>query len=227
MNNPMKDLSKLDRIIWMVSLAILTASNLLSENIDVLTLIAAYIGVTSLIFAAKGKVFGQILMSIFSILYAVISCKFQYWGEMITYLGMTLPMALWSTVTWVKNPAKSGKEVAIRKLSLKHILLLAFLSVFVTAIFCYWLCIFNTPHIVFSTLSITTSFLAASLTMLRSSYYALWYALNDMVLIILWTFASMENPAYISVVINFIIFLINDMYGFINWEKREAEQDVV
>ena len=79
----------------------------------------------------------------------------------------------------------------------------------------------NTPHILFSTISIATSVLAATLTMLRSSYYALGYASNDIVLIILWTLASMENPIYIPVVVNFAIFFFNDMYGFLCWKRRE------
>ena len=81
--------------------------------------------------------------------------------------------------------------------------------------------VLKTPNIVFSTISITTSFLAASLTMLRSSYYALGYASNDIVLIVLWALASMENPTYIPVVVNFVIFFFNDMYGFVSWRKRE------
>ena len=83
----------------------------------------------------------------------------------------------------------------------------------------------NTPNIIFSTISITTSFIAASLTMLRSSYYALGYASNDIVLIILWILASKENPIYIPVVVNFSIFLFNDMYGFVSWKKRELAQN--
>lgn len=225
MNNPIKNLSKIEWLLWTVSLSILTITYIAFENADILTLIATYIGVTSLIFAAKGNAYSQILMIVFSILYAVISFRFHYWGEMITYLGMTLPMAVWSTVTWIKNPAKNGKEVAIQKLTLKHKIWLIIFSVIITAVFCYLLYLLKTPNIVFSTVSITTSFVAASLTKLRSSYYALWYAFNDVVLIILWTFASMENPTYIPVVINFIIFLTNDMYGFFSWKKREIVQN--
>lgn len=79
----------------------------------------------------------------------------------------------------------------------------------------------NTPNIVFSTISITTSFLAASLTLLRTSYYALGYASNDIVLIILWIFAAIENSINIPVVVNFVIFFFNNLYGFICWKKRE------
>ena len=94
----------------------------------------------------------------------------------------------------------------------------------VTAAFCYILHVLDTPNIVFSTISVTTSFLAASLTMLRSSYYALGYAMNDIVLIVLWVLASLKNPAYIPVAVNFAIFFLNDLYGFVSWKKREAVQ---
>ena len=154
-------------------------------NIDILTLVAACVGITSLVFAAKGNVWAQILMIIFSILYGIISWRFHYWGEMITYLGMTMPMAIWSTITWLKNPAKNGKEVAIQELRLKHIVWLVLFGTITTIVFYYILAVLNTPNIVFSTISITTSFLAASLKMLRSSYYAFGYALNDIVLILI------------------------------------------
>lgn len=222
MNNPIKNLTKKEWFLWLGSLFIVIISNTLTENIDLLTLIAACVGITSLIFAAKGNVWAQILMIVFSILYGIISWRFRYWGEMITYLGMTMPMAIWSTITWIKNPAANGKEVAIQKLKSKHILGIIIFGTATTWIFYVILNALNTPNIVFSTISITTSFLAATLTMLRSSYYALGYASNDIVLIVLWVLASVENPAYIPVVVNFTIFFFNDMYGFICWKKRET-----
>ena len=221
MSNPIRNLTKKEWALWLCSLLAVAVSNLLTGEVDLLTLGAACVGVTSLIFAAKGNVWAQILMIVFSILYGVISWRFQYWGEMITYLGMTMPMAIWSTVTWLKNPAPNGKEVAIQKLNTKHIAGLMFFGAVTTAAFYLILRALDTPNIVFSTVSITTSFLAASLTMLRSSYYALGYASNDVVLIVLWTLASIENPMYIPVVVNFAIFFLNDMYGFISWRKRE------
>ena len=225
MNNPIKTLTKREWCLWIGSLGIVLISNALTAEFDVLTLVAALIGVTSLIFAAKGNVWAQILMVIFSILYGIISFRFRYWGEMITYLGMTMPMSVWSTITWMKNPSKeNGNEVEIQKLGWKHVIGLLLSGIVVTAVFYYILYRMNTPNIIFSTISIITSFLATSLTMLRSSYYAVGYAANDIVLIVLWVLASMENPVYIPVVVNFAIFFLNDMYGFISWKKRELRQ---
>lgn len=135
-----------------------------------------------------------------------------------------MPMAAWSTITWSQNSKKSnGSEVEIQKLNAKYIAGLMIGCMIVTFLFYELLKYLNTPNLMFSTVSIVTSFLAATLTMLRSSYYALGYASNDIVLIILWVMASIKDPSYFPVVVNFMIFFLNDMYGFISWKKREAK----
>ena len=45
-------------------------------------------------------------MIVFSLLYGVVSFTFAYYGEMITYLGMTAPMALFALISWMRNPYK-------------------------------------------------------------------------------------------------------------------------
>lgn len=222
MGLPIKDFSKKEWLLWIGSLLIVALSNIFSPEFDILILIAALIGVTSLIFAAKGNGWAQVLIVVFSILYGIISFRFRYFGEMVTYLGMTMPMGIWSAIVWFKNPSeKNNNEVAISSMTKKKWICLVILSIFVTALFYFILKYFETPNIVFSTLSIWTSFMAASLTILRSSYYALFYSMNDVVLIVLWVLATLENPVYFPVIINFIIFLINDLYGFFSWRRRE------
>lgn len=141
------------------------------------------------------------------------------------YLFMSLPMSVWSIVTWLKNARNSSDgTVEIRKITRKGAGVLVLCNVAVTIAFYILLKKLNTPNLIFSTISVVTSFFAASLTMLRSSYYALGYASNDIVLIILWILASIKDPGYIPVVVNFLIFFLNDMYGFICWKKRETAQ---
>ncbi len=218
LKNPFKNFETKDWLLWLASLIAVTAVNLVAEKIDLLTLVATWVGVTSLILAAKRNVWSQILMVLFSVLYGIISWKVRYWGEMITYLGMTMPMAIWSTITWLKNPAKGGMEVAVGKVGRRHAAALAVLTIVVTAVFCFFLKFFDTPNLAFSTLSIATSFVAASLTIMRSPFFAMAYASNDVVLIILWSLAAISNPEYVPVIVNFAIFLINDMYGFFRWK---------
>ena len=157
MNNPFSTLTKKEWLLWLGSLFIVLVSNILAANFDPLTLIAALVGVTSLVFAAKGNVWAQVLMIVFSILYGII------------YLGMALPMAVWSAITWLRHPAESGDAVAIQKLNLRQFAGLLASCVVVTVLFYRILAALDTPNLAFSTLSVITSFLAAALTMLRSS----------------------------------------------------------
>lgn len=128
-----------------------------------------------------------------------------------------------STITWIRNPSASGKEVEIQKLTIKHVCMLILSAVIVTVVFFQILAALNTPNIIFSTISVTTSFFAASLTMLRSSYYAVGYAANDIVLIVLWILAALKDPRYISVTVIFVIFFFYDLYGFVSWKQRERK----
>ena len=98
------------------------------------------------------------------------------------------------------------------------------LTVAVTAAFYGVLRAFDTANLLPSTLSVTTSFAAVYLTFRRSPYFALAYAANDVVLILLWVLAAAEDVAYLSVVICFALFLVNDVYGFISWKRMEKRQ---
>ncbi len=220
-----KYFSKTELILWSSSVCLIVSSFLLFAPTNYLSLIASLIGVTSLIFNAKGNPFGQLLMIAFSVLYGIISFGFAYYGEMITYLGMTLPMALIALVSWLRNPYKGKKsEVAVNDIKTKETAFMLVLSLFVTIVFYFILKKFNTANLLPSTLSITTSFIAAYLTFRRSPYFALIYALNDIVLIVLWIMASLENITYMSVVVCFVVFLLNDLYGFLSWKKMQKRQ---
>ena len=144
---------------------------------------------------------------------------------MITYLGMTLPMCVFALVSWLKNPYKDNKsEVAVAKLKKKDIPLIIISALVVTIAFYFILKHFNTANLLPSTFSVTTSFVAAFLTFKRSPFFALAYATNDIVLIILWVLATKEDISYISVIICFVVFLFNDLYGFSNWLRMQKRQ---
>ena len=214
-----------EKILWFASLIIILLSHFIFGASDLLSLFASLIGATSLIFCAKGNPIGQVLMICFSILYGIISYTFSYYGEMITYLCMTLPMAIFSLVSWLRNPYKGNRSVVkVSSISRRELIFSLLLTTAVTFIFFYILRTMGTANLLPSTLSVTTSFLAAYLTFRRSPFFAFVYALNDIVLIILWILASIEDISYLSVIVCFAVFLVNDLYGFISWLKMKKKQ---
>ena len=201
--------SKEELTLWGSSAGLILVSFFLFDRVNFMTLAASLIGTTSLIFNAKGNPIGQALMIVFSLLYGVISYTFSYFGEMITYLGMTGPMALFALISWLRNPYNGNHaEVAVNRLENKEVVLMYMLTVLVTFAFYFILDYFNTANMIPSTLSVTTSFIAVYLTFRRSPYFALAYAANDVVLIVMWTMAAAEDISYLSVIICFVMFLL-------------------
>lgn len=216
---------KSEIILWCSSVILIVVSFCIFDRENYLTLSASLIGVTSLIFNAKGNPLGQLLMVIFSLLYGVISYSFNYYGEMVTYLGMTMPMAVFALISWLRNPYKGNKaEVKVNSVSKTETVFMWMGTALVTVIFYFILKYFNTANILPSTLSVTTSFLAVYLTFRRSPYFAIAYAANDIILIALWILASVSDIRYISVVVCFIAFLVNDIYGYISWRGMKQRQ---
>lgn len=218
--------TKWERILLIGSLLLVALSFFLFDGTEYLRLAASLVGVIALILCAKGHPVGQIFMITFCVLYVIISYSFSYYGEMITYFCMSLPMCVFSLIAWLRNPYAAGHaEVKVNRIGWREICLLAFLASAVTVVFYFILKYFETANLYMSTLSITTSFIAAYLTMRRSPFYALAYAVNDVVLIALWLLAASEDASYVSVVACFVAFIANDLYGFFHWLSMQRAQE--
>ena len=217
------DLTKIQKTIWLTSILLISASFILAGSSDYLTLAASLVGATALIFVGKGDAVGQFLTIVFALLYAVISFQCRYYGEMITYVGMTLPSAAVAMIKWLKNPY-SEREVKVAHVNKTCWLILSISAAAVTVVMGKVLEYFGTANLLFSTLSVTTSYFASMLTILRSPYYAVAYSLNDVILIVLWVLATMENLSYLPMIACFMVFLVNDLYGFMNWQRMKQRQ---
>ena len=188
-------------------------------------LASSLIGIAALIFSAKGNPLGPGLMILFASAYGIISFSFAYYGEVITYVGMSLPMSVWAFISWFRHPSDNGhSETVVGIVRAREWGLILLYTTVVTLAFYFILGALDTPNLLPSTFSVSTSFAAAYLTARRSPYFALAYALNDIVLIVLWVLATMEDIGYLSVTSCFVVFLINDLYSFINWKRMSKCQ---
>lgn len=222
--NPFKLLNKFEMCLWLTSLFVVLLSYVLSGFEGTANTLCSLIGVTALIFVAKGHVLGMVLCIVFAAFYGLISLHFRYYGELITYAGMTLPMDIFALISWIKNPYKDTHEVKVARMTKAQTAFMWLATLAVTVVFYFILSALSTPSLYVSTLSISTSFLAVALTYFRSPYYALAYAANDVVLIVLWTVASFADTSYIPMVMCFVMFLANDLYGLYNWKKMQKRQ---
>lgn len=230
MKNFFKSVTLAEWLIWGLSIIAVTVSYFVFGNVvQYHYLAASLIGITALMLVSKGNPAGQLLTVVFSVFYGVIAYSFAYYGEIITYIGMSAPMAVWALVAWLKNPYKGNKrEVKVNSLSRREWIGFAVAAVAVTVIFYFILRALNTANIIVSTVSVLTSFSAAYLTARRSRFYALCYGVNDLVLIAMWALASVENLTYLPMAVCFAAFFVADAYGFVNWtaiNRRQRKSD--
>lgn len=223
--NPFRFLSRFEWGLMLFSMTVVTASFFLGGGKSVISLIASLIGVVALIFVAKGDVTGQFLCILFSIFYAFVSWKQRYYGEMMTYVCMSLPASLASVISWLKHPySKERQEVRMIHMRPRDWLLTVSLAAVVTFCFYWILRYFGTAALPVSTVSVATSFFAAFLLWRRSPFYALGYAANDVVLIVLWCIAAVKDPSAWAMVACFAMFLCNDLYALYNWLRVRGRQ---
>lgn len=231
MRNFFKRFSVIDALIWSASVVTILLAFFLSKNTDYVQLAASLVGACSLILIANGNVIGQVLSVIFSVFYGVISYFTAYYGEMITYLGMTAPMAIFVIIEWLRHPFHGKKtEVTVNRLHAREYPLLIAIAAVITVVFYFILRAIHTQNLLWSSLSVFTSGVAVLLTIRRSPFYAVAYACNDVVLIILWSLMLGQDSSYLAMVVCFSVFLVNDFYSFVNWlklRKRQAAEEEV
>lgn len=199
-------------------------SFVLCGNRNYFNLAASLIGACSLILIAKGIAAGQILVIVFAAFYGAISYFNRYYGEMITYLGMTVPTAIVALVSWLRHPYRDTAQVEVNRLPAWEYPVWIAASAAVSVAFFFLLRALGNANLIWSTVSVFTSFVAACLAARRSPFYAVGYALNDAVLIVLWTLAALTDRENAAMVVCFCVFLINDGYGFLNWIKMKRMQ---
>ncbi|MBQ3068363.1 MAG: nicotinamide mononucleotide transporter [Clostridia bacterium] len=218
-------LTRFEATLWAVSATVIVAAFGLSGWQNIGTMVTSLIGVTAVLFIAKGYVIGQVLVAVFSLLYGVISLFQQYYGEVITYLGMTTPSAIVTAVVWLKHPFRESREVTVAPLTKGKIAVVAIVTTAATVVFYVVLKALGNADLLVSTASVATSMAASCLTAFRSPYYAIGYASNDVVLIVLWTLAAVRDPSLLPMVACFAVFLVNDLYGFVQWKRMQHRQE--
>lgn len=220
-----ENFNPLERLLFALSEFAIIGAYLIWDGENYTNLICSLVGVISVMFCIKGHPFGALLGIVFAVFYSITSIRFGYYGEFFTYAFMSLPMCIISFISWIRNPYKKGNpQVKVGEIYVKDIILLIVFAGIVTTAFYFILKYFNTPNLIISTISVTTSFSAVFLMYKRSPYYSLAYLANDLVLITLWILASLTDKAYITVVVCFVVFMINDLYGFFSWRKIRRNQ---
>ena len=229
MNRILKYFTPFEWTLWLGGMAAILVGFFVGQDANYLSLFSSMFGVTLIIFNAKGNVWGQVFAIIFSILYGILSYTKAYYGEMIIYFALMIPIHIASIIIWLRNPNKNAEhlEVKINSLSALEYSIAGICAVGLTVAFYFLLDVLGTDNLIVSTISLVTSLAAAYLMLRRCEYFSICFVLNDVILIVLWSLKlSTDGISVLPSVLCFCLFLINDVYCFISWRKLKYKQRV-
>ena len=191
----------------------------------ILAMICSIASIITAMLQAKGKVESQFVSILVCLLYSYISYTNRYYGEVIFYMIIMLPMSVGGIISWLTHKSDKTDSVEVNEIKLKEWIFIGIISVLAFIGLYYVLKFFNTSELVVSTFSMIASLLAVYLLVRRSKYCFIFYLINDIILIILWGLPIISgNLLFIPMVIDPFVLLISDRYGTFNWNKIEKEQ---
>lgn len=192
---------------------------------ELLTTVCSIVGIITALLLAKGKNLGQIFGLLIVALYSIVSFKNKYYGEVIIYLCIMLPMYIIGIISWLKHQNKDTNSVEVNNIKTKEWVIVSIASILAFVSIYFLLKVFNTSQLFVSSLSVIDSLFAVYLGIRRSKYSFYFYVVNDLILIALWGIPVVSSSLILlPMVFNPIINLINDIYGIYNWRKLEKMQ---
>lgn len=220
----LKDWNKLEKVLLFGSIALVSLVAVVFKS-DILSTFCSILCIITALLVAKGKNLGQVLGVIITVVYSIVSFRNGFYGEIIIYVFMMLPMYIIGIVSWMRHQNKKTNTVEVNTIGKKEWLLVSLISIGAFMGIYFLLKSFDTNELVVSTVSVVASLFAIYLQIRRSRFSFYFYIINDLILIVLWGIPVIAgNLLVLPMVFNPAINLINDSYGVYNWKRLEKRQ---
>ena len=221
-----KDWKLFEKIILSLSLLIILIVGIIFKS-DFFTLFTALTAVSTTMLLAKGKKEAYILYLICILLYIYVSYSNRYFGEVILYIFLILPMCISSLITWIRHPNKETNTVEVNLITKKERSIVYLLILPLSFCLYYLLRAFNTNELLVSVFTFICSLLANYYQIRRNKMSFYFYIIEDVSLLILWIIPIINgNLSLLPLIINSTFNLISDSYGIYNWKKLEEKQRI-
>lgn len=216
----LKDWKSFEIALLLISVIAICVSTIICKS-GILTCVTSLAGVLCALLQAKGKIISQWIGLAEVMLYSILSYQNDYYGEVIIYVLVVFPMYLYGVISWITHKNEETDTVNSNQIAKQEWIMLSFGSIFGFVGLYYVLKYFDTSQLIVSSLSMVTSLLATYLIVRRSKFSFLFYVANDIILVILWGIPILQGDfSLMPILIEPVILLINDSYGWKNWNEN-------
>lgn len=208
-------------VLWLViaPIAALIACHC-GNDCSVQSVLAAVFGVLFVILEAKGKWYSFIFGILHCVLYSIVAYGQTLYGETIMKLGFAVPFHIYGMIVWYKYTSRRTFEVIHRNLDGWGKFTVVFLIGTLTCIFgtCLKACGDELPYIdAFTTVA---SIHGAWLMVNRYAEQWSLFIIINAVSILMWLYRWADDGESVGMVVMWIIWTINSIYGWFKWNKE-------
>ena len=210
---------------WLIIFTVINIIVFFYSKDSVLGLIASLTGMLSVILVAKGKISNYYFGIVNVVLYGFISYQSKYYGEAMLNLGYFLPMQLIGLVMWSKNQVNVDEKTEVKTERMKAKEIIFWSTVSIVGILIYGMILKKIGNALPYADAFTNVLSIIAMILMVKRYIEQWavWILIDIVSIYMWFFIKSNY----NITIMWIAYLINAIYGLVNWMilyKKERGQ---
>jgi nicotinamide mononucleotide transporter len=210
--------------LWLIISTILIVSLSIYWKDSPIGIIASLAGIWNVVLVAKGKILNYFFGIIAVTTYAFVAYTQKYFGEVMLNMFYFFPMQFIGFYIWRKRRSdKKTEDIKVVYMTNKQRL--------------FWLCITAVATITYAYIlkrlggnlpfldSASTVMSVIAMILMVFVFVEQWilWILVDIVSIFLWAIAMKNGGTDIAVLIMWIAFLVNAIYGLFNWIKLESK----
>ncbi|MBD1372828.1 nicotinamide mononucleotide transporter [Hazenella sp. IB182357] len=216
---------------WLVTFTLINLYLFFAWDDSILGFISALSGMLCVVLVAKGKITNYYFGIVQTSTYAYIAYTYALYGEAMLNAFFYFPIQFIGIYLWRKNQTSSsikGEDIRIKRMTRKgwvRLTLLVLVSIFLYALF---LTNIGGKSVYIDSTTNVLSIVAQILMIRRfAEQWIFWIMVNIFSIILwltsLWTTGGNE----ISMLVMWTAFLVNSIYGYINWTKLYRQQKEV
>lgn len=188
-----------------------------------LALISGITGVIGVVLAAKGKVSTYVFATINVAIYAWLTFNNHLYGEFMLNAFYYIPMNFVGFYLWSRHKDEESGDVEGKTLTPKQLVIL--LVTVTVVVLVYWQILSRIGGQLALIDAMSTVFSVVALIMQVARYaeqWLLWIIVN-VVSVLMWVLLLGKDPSAVTMVVMWAAYLMNSVYGYINWKKLAAK----
>lgn len=206
--------------IWLILFTIIITTLSIYWKDSPIGIIASLTGIWNVILVAKGKIanyyFGIIAVST----YAFVAYTQKYYGEVMLNMLYFFPMQFAGLYLWKKKKSNHKQnKVNVQYMSNSQRIAWSLITLLATVSYGFLLKKLDGNLPFLDAASTTMSVIAMILMIFAFVEQWILWILVDIISIIMWLIVLAKGGNDIAILVMWIAFLINAIYGFINWTK--------